>query len=133
MAYGHPIELRARVMAALDQGMSPTQLAEIFTVSSKTIYNWIKLRKETGELRCKLPPTVRSTRKLTPENLTEYLEKHPDHYLREIAEAFGVKQQSVDDALKKFRITRKKNHALQRARREQKERFSKRNRDPQPR
>jgi len=129
MAYGYSIELRARALAALDQGMPRNKVADVFQISTRTLYNWCKRLKETGKIGCTLPSKVRSHRKLTRENLLAHLQQHPDHYLTEIAEALGVKAPSVSAALKKFGISRKKNDALLRARREKKARVFSRNRD----
>ena len=107
-------------MAFLDMGKSRKEVCEVFKISRKTLYNWIKLREETGALQMKERPQVRSSRKLTKEALLAYLEKNPDHYLKEIGAAFGVRASSVFNALRKFGITRKKNDTLQRARREKK-------------
>lgn len=118
MAYGYSTELRARALSALDKGMKRQEIAELFKVSTRTLYNWDKRRQETGDYACKLPPKERSHRKLTQEKLLNYLASHPDHYLHEIADAFSVKPQSVWSALKKFGISRKKNDPIFRARRE---------------
>ncbi len=72
---------------------------------------------------------MRSHRKLTRETLVAHLEKHSDHYLKEIAEALGVKAPSVFVALKKFGISRKKNDPILRARRENQARVFSRNRE----
>jgi transposase len=132
MTYGYPIELRARAMSFLDSGKSRKEVCVTFNVSQKTLFNWIKLRKETGAFEIKGRPKVRSTRKLTRESLLTYLEAHPDHFLKEIGGAFGVTAVSVFNALRKFGITRKKNDPLQRARREQKAEILNRNREARP-
>lgn len=116
-------------MSCLDSGKSRKAVCEIFEISPKTLFNWIKLRKETGDVQIKERPKVKSHRKLTRENLMLHLEKHSDHYLIEIAEALGVKAPSVSAALKKFGISRKKNDPLLRARREKKAAILSRNRD----
>lgn len=131
MPHGYPIELRARALSFLDSGKSRKDVCEIFDISPKTLFNWIKRRKETGDVQIKERPTIRSHRKLTRENLLAHLEEHPDHYLTEIAEALGVKAPSVFNALKKFGISRKKNDPILRARREKEARVSSRNRKDQ--
>jgi len=116
-------------LAALDKGMPCNKVAEVFQISTRTLYNWCKRRKETGSIGCAMPPKVRSHRKLTRENLLAHLEKHPDHYLTEIAKALGVKAPSVFAALKKFGISRKKNDPILRARREKEAGVLSRNRE----
>ena len=127
MTYGYSIELRTRALAYLDKGEKRQKVCEVFGISLKTLFNWIKLRSVTGDIQIKPRPLIRSTRKLHEKDLLAYLEKYPDHYNKEIAEAFGVKASSVFGALKKFGITRKKNNTLQRARREKKARLPSRN------
>ena len=129
MTYGYPIELRARALSFLDSGEKQQKVCEVFAISRRTLYSWIKLREETGDIQIKERPKVRSTRKLTKDALLAYVDKHSDHFLREIAQSFGVAQSSVFAALRKFGITRKKNDALLRARREQKARIRSRNRE----
>jgi putative transposase len=128
MPHGYPIELRARALSFLDSGKSRAETCETFCISSKTLFNWIKRRKETGDVQIKERPKERSHRKLIRESLLAYLEKHPDHYLTEIAESFGVKAPSVFNALKKFGISRKKNDTLLRARRKKEAKIPSRNR-----
>ena len=56
MTYGYPIELRARAMYFLDSGKPRKEVCETFKVSQKTLFNWIKLRKETGGFEIKNAP-----------------------------------------------------------------------------
>jgi transposase len=67
---------------------------------------WKSLLNETGSLA----PKKRETpwRKIDPVKLKEYIEKNPDAYLREMAEAFNCRIYAVQKALKRLKITRKK-------------------------
>ena len=47
-------------------------------------------------------------KKIIPEELIEYVEAHPDAYLKEIAEVFGCHPSSVLKRLRKLGITQKK-------------------------
>jgi len=116
MTYGYTIELRTKALSYLDSGKSRKEVCEAFGISLKTLFNWIKLRKSTGNLEMQSRSAIRSHRKLHEDDLKGYIEKHPDHYLTEIAAAFDVKSSSVFMALKKFGITRKKNTMLHRKR-----------------
>jgi transposase len=116
MPHGYPIELRARALSFLDSGRSRQEVCDVFKISSKTLFNWIKLRRETGDFHIKERPKVRSSRKLTAEALSSYLEQNPDSYLKEIGKSFGVSDTAVFKALEKFGITRKKNTPILRAR-----------------
>ena len=47
-------------------------------------------------------------KKIIPEELIEYVETHPDAYLKEIAEVFGCHPSSVLKRLRKLRFREKK-------------------------
>jgi transposase len=44
------MDLRRRVVAEVDRGAPPAEVAERFQVRERTIWNWLALRKETGQL-----------------------------------------------------------------------------------
>ena len=103
MTYSY--DLRIRVLKYLERGGSKKEAAQIFGVTPRTILNWVK-RKNQG---C-LAPGKKScgSYKIDEEKLKSYIEKHPDHYLREIAEIFGVRLESIFYACKRLKITLKK-------------------------
>ena len=83
----------------------------IFKVNPDTLQNWKKQLKETGKLE---PKTRRETwRKIDPEKLKEYLNQHPDSYLKEMSEAFSCSEVAIFKALKRLKISRKKNDSIQ--------------------
>jgi len=49
----YSIDLRTRVIAAVDEGKSPTIIAKNFKICTRVIYKWLKLRKETNSLKPK--------------------------------------------------------------------------------
>ena len=74
------------------------------------------MQKETGSLEKK--ELNRKPRKYFPERLKEILDENPDAYLSEIAEKIeGGTVSGVHDALKRAKITLKKDENLQRAKR----------------
>ena len=54
MAYS--LDLRERVLAAVDRGLSRTEAAKLFAVARATITDWVTLRRETGSLAGQQPP-----------------------------------------------------------------------------
>jgi len=84
--------------------------AEIFGVSVSAIQDWEKIQQETGKLDKK--PLERKWRKIDPEKLRAYIAEHPDAFLEEIAEAFECSGEAIRLALKKLKITRKKNDEI---------------------
>jgi len=50
------LDLRKRVLAAVDGGLSRTEAAKRYQVGRATITEWVKLRRETGSLVARQPP-----------------------------------------------------------------------------
>ena len=80
--------------------------SELFQVGIATVYRWVKQKKDKGHIE----PHRRAYvyRKIDYDLLAQYVKKHPDHFLLEIAEHFSVTEQAIFYALKKLKITRKK-------------------------
>ena len=105
-------DLRKRVIEFCRRGGSQIEAATRFQVSRKSIYNW---------LHSKAPYTTRAPgpkggHKLDWEALRLYTEKDDDAMLKEIAKRFGVGTTAVWYALKKMKISRKKNVVIRRGR-----------------
>ena len=86
--------------------------SKVFKISKTTLTRWINKEKEgkLGEVKIQ----VRKPKKIYPEKLIKYIEKHPDAYLVEIAEEFNCSECAIRKALKKLNITRKKDNFIQR-------------------
>ena len=107
MSYGYSTDLRERVLSYLDAGHSKTKTSEVFSVSRQTIYNWLALREQTGCVKMRRT-AKKKAHKINPQELREYISQHPDAYLHEIAEAFGVTAMAILYACRRLKITRKK-------------------------
>ena len=105
-------ELRRRAIEYWEDGHSKKETAAVFKVSHFTLQLWKSKLKESGTLEGKKRKEV--WRKIDPEKLKEYVEHHPDAYLKEMAEEFGCSEVAIFKALKRLKITRKKNYYLQR-------------------
>jgi Transposase. len=103
---------RRRALEYWAAGHSKRETAEVFKVSECALQEWKSQLKNTGELESK--KRRETWRKLEPEELRTYVKEHPDAYLREIAEVFGCSDTAVAKALRRLKISRKKNHALSR-------------------
>jgi transposase len=44
-------DLRAKVLQAIDEGMTKTQASQVFRLSRNTINLWLKRREETGDCK----------------------------------------------------------------------------------
>jgi transposase len=106
----YDIKLRRRAIEYWNAGHSKKETASVFKVNPDTLQEWKKQQKETGTLE---PKTRRETwRKIDPERLTKYLEQHPDAYLKEMAEEFECSDVAILKALRRLKISRKKNYVI---------------------
>ena len=112
MAYDR--DLRLRAIKYTEEGHTLAQAAAVFKVNIGTLIGWRKRYRATGDVKMKIRCPV--NKKIIPEELIEYVEAHPDAYLKEIAEVFGCHPSSVLKRLRKLGITRKKEYILQRTR-----------------
>lgn len=107
MTYSH--DLRKKTLDYIEKGGSRQLASEIFGVTTRTIQNWMH-RQKLGILPAKMRQS--SPSKIDNDKLKKYIENHPDHYLREIAKAFGSTLQAVFYACKRLKITLKKRHRI---------------------
>jgi transposase len=106
----YDIKIRRQAIKYLNDGNSFKTTSEVFDVSVRTLHNWKSQLNETG----KLEPKKRGEtwRKIDPERLKDYLSNHPDAYLKEIAEVFNCSDVAILKALRRLKISRKKNRNL---------------------
>lgn len=104
MTYSY--DLRTKALDYIEKGGSKVEGSRIFGVTVQTLINWVK-RKRQGNLTPN-PTRERRAQKLEAEKLKAYIQKHPDSYLREIAEEFEVTITAVFYACKRLKITLKK-------------------------
>ncbi len=110
-------DLRQRVLAALDGGMSKMAAHQVFGVSRSTLDDWLHLREQTGSLppvpyRHGPKPRVDAVREEAA--LRTFVREQPDRTLEEMAQAWhqqgGAKVSSTtfSKALGRLGHTRKK-------------------------
>ena len=104
MAYSE--DLRMKTIEYLEQGHTLASASKVFNIDITTIHKWKKQYQELGHVRKK--QLNRSFKKIDPAVLTDYVKKHPDAYLKEIAQVFGCTDEAVRLALRHLGITRKK-------------------------
>jgi transposase len=117
MAKAYHIDLRKRVVEyALKRGNN-SEAARTFGLHRNTVDKWCKL-SEQNKLEYKMPD--RNFRKIDGELFVKYVNNNNDLTLAEYAREFKVSANSIWSALKKLKITRKKNDTLFRKRRKAK-------------
>ena len=104
MAYS--MDLRLKALGLLDGGRSVEDVSKLLDIGTATLWRWLRRRRK-GRLE------TAYTWKRTPYKLDEaamlaYMEAHPDAYQYEIAAAMGVGKSTIQWALKRLGITRKK-------------------------
>jgi transposase len=107
MAYS--VDFRKRAIEFMDEGHTAKELYTAFRIYPSEINKWRKLLDRTGSLKPQYPKTRKG--KIDIKKLEQELERKPDLTLPELAKLFNCTKQSVDAALKKAKITRKKRRA----------------------
>lgn len=105
----YDIKFRERTIEYYRKGHSWSETLETFGISSETLNNWLK-KKEAGDLSDK--KVKKRKRKLSAEDLQEYVAANPDAYQWEMAKHFGCSQQAICQALERNGITRKKRQSV---------------------
>ena len=106
MAYSE--DYRRRAIEYIDEGHTYAELYEALKLHPSRIAEWRKLLAESGSLKPQYKKSRKS--KIDMEKLAEALERKPDAYLDELAKPFECKPQAVHYALKKVKVTVKKNN-----------------------
>ena len=109
------IDLRRRVIGAVDQGMYKSKAAEIFKVSRSVIYNWLKLRIKTQSLAPKVYYQKGHSHKIKDWNQFKiFAEKNKHKTIKEMAIEWKkltnvkVSETTIQRALEKINYTSKK-------------------------
>jgi len=106
MWMSYSIDMRERVVAYVGSGGDQVEASRLFGVSRKTIYLW--LHRET------LAPSGRTRRahKIDPVRLAADVQSRPFVLLRERCVAFGSTPSGMWRALRRLKVTPKKNHQI---------------------
>ncbi len=105
----YSLDLRKKALKYIENGASLPETSRVFGVTTRTLSNWLQRQKQQD-----LAPKMHGSNpsKINNEKLKKYIEDHPDHYLREIAEAFSTSLQAIFYACKRLKITLKKRHNI---------------------
>lgn len=93
------LDLRRRIVEAVDHGLSQSEAARRFCVSNKTVGRLLRRRRESGSLQAKPRPGAK--RRLATEQhamLAAQMRQHPHQSLQEHARLWQQEQgQSISD------------------------------------
>ena len=110
-------DLRAKVLQAIEEGMTKTQASRVFRLSRNTINLWLKRREETGDYKAKDGYQKGYRPKIADlEEFREFVRQQGGKTQAEMAEAWSedISARTIGKGLKKIGFTRKKNLWIQR-------------------
>jgi transposase len=121
----YSVDLRERVLAALDRGMTRSVVISTFQVSLASLKRWLAARRDSGSLAPR-PATGGPSLTITPAHqhqLRSQLAAHPDASLAEhttlwnAAHNTSLSQSTLGRAIRRLDLTRKKVFDCERTRR----------------
>ena len=112
MPSAYSYDLRIRVIKTIETGTKASIVANMFKINKDTVYEWIKLKKSTGDVKSKPKVLERSTRKIGDiDKLKVFIENNKDKTLCQLVILFGsiISKTTMFRYLKRLGYTYKKN------------------------
>ena len=88
MGKSYSVDLRLRVLGAIDNGMSKMAAHQLFQVSRSTIDDWLKLRAETAAVLDRPPQARRQPRALSSPAFSEFAATQQGATLEQMVKAW---------------------------------------------
>lgn len=105
----YSLDLRHKVISAIDNGMGKTEASRVFQMSRNTIDLWLKRRARENTLAPKVRQLDRSRAKIQDlDEFRDFVDAHPDWSQEQMGRELGVSASCVGRALKKIGYSRKK-------------------------
>lgn len=112
----YSVDLRKRVISAIDEGMRPSHAAKTFKVCRKAIYNWLDLREETNSLAPKTGYQKGHSHKITDwDDFKKFASQNKHLTVKRMTIEWEkinnktISESAMEKALKKIGYTSKKN------------------------
>ena len=102
----YSLDLRERVVRAVNDGKRHSEIAEMFRIGVATVRRWVKLSKN-GLLKPKVPIVTRP-RKVDYMMVKQWVNNNPDKTLKEIGRECNTNDTAILYILRKLNITYKK-------------------------
>ena len=114
MAVAYSQDMRDRVLAAYERGMTTRQIADLFSVSTAWARRVRQRHRETGQTSA-LPRGGATVIKIDMARLAELVKLQPDATLRELRDRLDVEcsEAAICIALKRLGYTFKKRRSMQ--------------------
>lgn len=105
----YSLDLRRRVVSAVDAGMKKVTVCEVFSICKQTVNNWLKLSEKNGDLRPITGFQKGHSHGIKDLNeFREFVNNHPDYTQEEMAKHFSVGSSTISRTLIKIGYSRKK-------------------------
>lgn len=92
MPVAYSMDLRKRVMEAVEKGLVIGEISKLFNISRKVIYNWINLKKKTGDIISKKNYQKGHSHKIKDWiQFKEFINNNENCTLNELAERWNEK------------------------------------------
>ena len=112
MPFSYSLDLRQKVVTAIDNGMGKTEASRVFQLSRNTIDLWLKRRDQEGTLETKVRNPKRSTTKIRDlDTFQAFVTAHNDWSQKQMGDALGVSASCVGRALKKLGYSKQPTNA----------------------
>jgi transposase len=107
MGKGYSVDMRKAAVTSVENGKVQSKVADYFGISRKTLSNWLRKSRQTGDLSPAIKSSYKS-RKIDRSMLQVQIQREPDSTLSELANQFNTSISNIDYHLRKMKITRKK-------------------------
>lgn len=104
-AYSEDLRLKVIKKYQTTSGITHKEIAEMFNIGIATFRRWLKLIKDTGKIKPKIP-TITRPRRVDYERARKYIEDNPDKTLKEMGKVLGTKDMYY--VMKKLGFSNKK-------------------------
>ena len=111
MAYS--LDLRNRVIELIESGHTQKKVAAVFNISLTAVQGWVKLKKETGDIKCRAY-TGGARAKVSQVDFEAYVDANPSKTLKEIGAHFSLTYGWAAYNLEKYGYVYKKKLKIQR-------------------
>ena len=115
MAASYSTDLRIRVLAEYNKGiLKKKEIAQLFQIDVKTVYNWARQQSVTGEIKPKIGYQKGHSHKITDlKKFKEFIVSNPNLSLKELGLKWdNVSRETIRRGLRKINYTFKKNNLV---------------------
>ncbi len=107
-----PGQMRERALEAIALGQCREEVAKAYRITTRTLANWLRRHRETGEFEAGKRKPCDEKRKVSDATIMAYVEKNPDKYYDEMSAELGITKSYLWRRMHNLGLTRKKNSKI---------------------